>query len=156
MTDPAKPPFSFWPLSITAALVAVVLGLGYVAYIAISNPAHLVRPDYYDAEIAHEDRMDMKARVSQLEEQPALSLAGQILTVDLGPGWASAATNMVLHAYRPNNPSQDFSMPLPPHTTRTSIDLSGREFGRWKFSLEWIMNDLRYAWEQELYLDNTP
>ena len=154
MTDtPEKKPGSIYPIAIAGALIAVAIGLGIVAYIAVTNPSQLVRPDYYDAELAHQDKIDTHKRTSELTTQPTLENSGGTLNVRLGADWKDKASDITIKAYRPNDASQDFVMTPTFTDGLVALDLSEKTAGRWKFSLEWTMDGQAYAIEKELYLE---
>ena len=155
MPNPAvsSPQRSIWPYAIVAVFVLFAIYIGFMVYQAMQTDVNLVSANYYQQELAHQQRMAAVARVAALPT-PVLvrhDAAGQRLTVQLPAALAGQAVRGQLHFFRPSDQALDFALPLLPTAGRQqSVNTSQLAPGLWRVQLDFTADGQAYFLEQDL------
>ena len=155
MTNPAisPPKRSIWPYAIVAVFVLFAIYIGSMVYQAMQTDVNLVSADYYQKELAHQQRIDAVARAAalptpvQIRHEPAR----QRLTLQLPAALAGQAVAGQVHFFRPSNQNLDFTVPLRPAADmQQSINTRKMALGFWRVQLEFTAGGRAYFIEQDL------
>ena len=157
MTNPAisPPKRSAWPYAIVAVFVLFAGYIGSMVYQAMQTDVNLVSADYYQQELAHQQRINAVANAAALSTpvQVRHDAASRRLTLQLPAALAGQAIAGQVHFFRPSNQNLDFTVPLRPAADlQQSINTSKMPLGFWRVQLEFTAGGLAYFVEQDLLL----
>ncbi|WP_035564588.1 FixH family protein [Hymenobacter sp. IS2118] len=157
MTNPAisPPKSSAWPYAIVAVFVLFALYIGFMVYQAMQSDVNLVSADYYQQELAHQQRMDAVARTTALPTpvQVRHDAASRRLTLQLPAALAGQAAQGQVRFFRPSNQALDFALPLQPTADlRQLINTSKMAPGFWRVQLDFTAGGQAYFFQQDLTL----
>ncbi|OGX86759.1 hypothetical protein BEN47_12290 [Hymenobacter lapidarius] len=158
MTNPAisPPKRSVWPYAIVTVFVLFALYIGSMVYQAMQTDVNLVSADYYQKELAHQQRMDAVARTAALPTpvQVRHDATSRRLTLQLPAALAGQAVRGQVHFFRPSNQALDFALPLQPAADlQQSINTSKMAPGFWRVQLDFTAGGQAYFLEQNLMLN---
>ncbi|GAA4011932.1 hypothetical protein GCM10022408_25590 [Hymenobacter fastidiosus] len=157
MTTPAisSPKRSVWPYAIVAVFVLFAAYIGSMVYRAMQTDVNLVSADYYQQELAHQQRMDAVARTAALPTpvQVRYDAASRRLILQLPAILAGPAVQGQVHFFRPSNQALDFALPLQTAADlRQFINTSKMAAGLWRVQLDFTAGGQAYFLEQDLTL----
>jgi nitrogen fixation protein FixH len=147
---------SVWPYAIVAVFVLFAAYIGFMVYRAMQTDVNLVSADYYQQELAHQQRMDAVARTAALPTPVQLrhEAATRRLTLELPAALAGPAVRGQLHFFRPSAKALDFTLPLQPAADgRQVVSTSKMAAGLWRVQLEFTAGGQAYFLEQDLTLN---
>ena len=155
MTNPAvsPPKRSAWPYAIVAVFVLFAGYIGSMVYRAMQTDVNLVSADYYQQELAHQQRIDAAARAAALPTpvQVRYDAASRYLTLQLPASLAGQAVAGQIHFFRPSNQKLDFTVPLRTAADlQQSINTSQMPLGFWRVQLAFTAGGRAYFIEQDL------
>ena len=158
MTNPAIAPSkrNVWPYAIIAVFVLFAAYIGSMVYQAMQTDVNLVSADYYQKELAHQQRIDAVARTAGLPTpvQMRHDAASRRLTLELPAALAGQAIQGQVHFFRPSNQALDFTLPLQPAADlRQSINTSKMATGLWRVQLDFTAGGQAYFLDQDLTLN---
>ena len=150
---------NLWPYSIIGFFVIAILAItGWVSF-AMRNSMDLVRSDYYEQDVLHQQQIDRVARTSAIREKPDFSYdpATQMLNLRLPLDHADQATTGTVNFYRPSDASLDRQVELDVAKNGSqSIDVQGFRGGYWKVNVAWTRDGQEYFFERPLVLSGEP
>lgn len=149
----APPKRSPWPYAIVAVFVLFAIYIGSMVYQAMQSDVNLVSADYYQQELAHQQRMDAVARTAALPTpvQVHHDAASRRLTLELPAALAGPAVRGQVHFFRPSDKTLDFTLPLQPATDRRQVvNTSKMATGLWRVQLDFTAAGQAYFVEQDL------
>jgi len=153
MSASAQPAFNPWPyglIAFFAVFISCVVGFGVFA--VRQNP-DLVRADYYEEELRHQQQMDRVQRTAAVRSQVVLGYDSgrQVISLELPAEHAARQPAGTIHLYRPSDAALDRQMPLAVDPEgRQTLDVRGIAEGRWKIRVTWIAGGEEYFAEQTL------
>ena len=155
MTNPATSPpkRSAWPYAIVTVFVLFALYIGSMVYRAMQMNVDLVSADYYQKELAHQQRMEAVARTAALPTpmQVRHNAANRRLTLQMPNALAGQAVQGQVHFFRPSNQTLDFTLPLQPAADQQQvINTSKMASGLWRVQLDFTAGGQAYFFEQDL------
>ena len=155
MTNPAVSPSkrNVWPYAIIAVFVLFAAYIGSMVYQAMQTDVNLVSADYYQKELAHQQRMNAVARTAALPTPMQIShdAASRRLTLQLPTSLAGQAVQGQVLFFRPSNQALDFTLPLQPAADlRQFINTSKMAPGFWRVQLDFTAGGQAYFLEQDL------
>ncbi|TGE17378.1 FixH family protein [Hymenobacter elongatus] len=158
MTNPAiaPPKRSVWPYAIVTVFVLFAAYIGSMVYQAMQTDVNLVSADYYQQELAHQQRMDAVARTAALPTpvQVHHEAASRRLMLQLPAALAGQAVQGQVHFFRPSNQALDFALPLQTAADlRQFINTSKMAPGFWRVQLDFTTGGQAYFLEQDLTLN---
>ncbi|AHJ95352.1 FixH family protein [Hymenobacter swuensis] len=141
---------TLWPYAIIAVFVLFAGYIGYMVQQAMRTTVDLVSPDYYQQELAYQQRMETVARTAALPAPVELTYdaAAQVLQLQLPPALAGRAVQGQMHFFRPSNQKLDFSLPLQAGSQRFST--AKMQPGYWRARLDFTVGSQHYFIEKEL------
>ncbi|SFP89174.1 Nitrogen fixation protein FixH [Hymenobacter arizonensis] len=158
MSNPAifPPKRSPWPYAIVAVFVLFAAYIGSMVYQAMQTDVNLVSADYYQQELAHQQRMDAVARTAALATPVQLrhEAASRRLTLELPAALAGQTVQGQVHFFRPSDKALDFKLPLQPAADRRQVvNTSKMAPGLWRVQLDFTVGGQAYFLEQDLTLN---
>ncbi|GAB3572241.1 FixH family protein [Hymenobacter daeguensis] len=139
-----------WPYAIMAVFVLFAGYIGFMVQQALRTTVDLVSPDYYQQELAYQQRMETVARTAALPAPVELTYdaAARQLRLQLPPALAGQAVQGQLHFFRPSNQKLDFSLPL--QAGRQQFSTARMQPGHWRARLDFTAGGQPYFLEKEL------
>ncbi|KAF0176681.1 MAG: nitrogen fixation protein FixH [Limisphaerales bacterium] len=145
------PPRSLWPYAIIGWFLLFGTAMAAWIVVAVRNDMDLVRADYYDQEIRHQQQIDRQARTHpiQSEVKVAYDDAQQRITVALPAAHAAQARGRI-NFYRPSDAKLDREMKLAVNSAgEQMLDAKSLQPGLWKVRVQWSVAG------DEFYFDQT-
>ncbi|GAB2781300.1 nitrogen fixation protein FixH [Hymenobacter luteus] len=153
MTSPTKR--TFWPYAIVAAFVLFAGFIGYLVQQAMRTSVDLVSPNYYQQELAYQQRMETVARTAALPAPVEIEhdAAARRLTLRLPAAMAGQQVRGQVHLFRPSDQHLDFSLPLQPSATlQQQISTARMQSGYWRVRLDFTADGQAYFVERNITL----
>lgn len=151
MTTTKRP---LWPYAIIATFVLFAGYIGFMVQQAMRTSVDLVSDDYYQQELAYQQRIESVARTAALPAPVVVEYeaATQRLTLQLPPSMAGQAVEGTLHFFRPSDKQLDFKLPFEPTGTphQQELNTSKLKPGRWQLRLDFKAGTQQYYLEKEL------
>ena len=145
---------NFWPYAIIATFVLFAAYIGYMVQRAMRTSVDLVSADYYQQELAYQQRMESVARTAALPAPVRVSYERQAqrLTLQLPPSLAGQAVRGTVHFFRPSDQKLDFRLPFAPAGDSAQQQLSTSRLlpGYWRLRLDFTAAGRRYFIEKAL------
>ena len=136
-----------WRISIVYSIFALGT-LGFV-FFAFTQEVDLVRENYYEYSLQHDQRMEAR-HAADLLEGAALEFGNNIVHVHLPEEHRSTAHGQVV-LYRANSTTSDQTLPLELDETGTmTIPLQGMAVGKWTVTATWKVGDKVYEMEHPI------
>jgi nitrogen fixation protein FixH len=139
---------SWWPRALVAFFVFFITSIILFIAFALRQDTHLVRADYYRAEIEHQREIDRQSRANELGPLAVIEYSarhGQ-LGIRIPSHHAAARAAGEVRFYRPNNPALDHNVRLAPREDgKQFIDVHHLAPGAWRVRLEWQIGELDFA-----------
>ena len=144
-----------WPYAIIGWFLLFGSAMAAWVVVAVRNDPELVRPDYYEQEIAYQKQIDRLNRTASVrgEVSVAYDYSRNQVTLQLPPTHLSTQLKGQIHFYRPSNAKLDFDLPLdlnPAGAQRVST--SKLQAGLWKVRVSWTSGGQEYFHDQSLVL----
>ncbi|HMO52556.1 MAG TPA: FixH family protein [Kiritimatiellia bacterium] len=132
-----------WPIALTILIVAAFLSAAWVAFTMIRQSVDLVRPDYYEQDLKHSERMEQERRAQGLENPLRIDYDASAQTITLH--YPSVAASGSVHLYRPSDSALDRIVDIAPDAAaRQVLDASALATGLWRIQVSWRQNDQDY------------
>jgi nitrogen fixation protein FixH len=151
-----KPPFNPWPLGVILALVLFGAGTAGLVVLACSQRSDLVRADYYDQEIRHQEQMNRVARTRRAapDARATYDAHQQSISLSLPALHAQLVPQGQILLYRPSAANLDRRYPLDLDAAGTQ-QLDARELppGLWQVQVSWIADQEEYFYSQKLVVN---
>jgi nitrogen fixation protein FixH len=144
---------TIWPYAIIAVFVLFAGYIGFMVQQAMRTTVDLVSPDYYQQELAYQQRMESVARTAALPAPVEMTYdpSGNRLTVQLPTALASQSIKGQLHFFRPSNQLLDFELPL--HASGQEFSTVKMKSGYWRVRLDFTADKQAYFLEQPLTIE---
>jgi hypothetical protein len=152
-----KQRFNPWPLGIVLAFVLFIAGTASLVVLACSQRSDLVRADYYDHEVRHQQHMDRVARTLEAAPDTRVEYDSQRRSILLSlPGeHARRAARGVIQLYRPSAANLDRQFPLDLNPLgQQRLDARDLPMGLWEVRISWNVGEEEFFCTQKLVLSN--
>ncbi|WP_162303533.1 FixH family protein [Hymenobacter sediminis] len=153
----SSPKRTVWPYAVIAAFVLFAGFIGYLVQQAMRTSVELVSPDYYQQELAYQQRMETVARTAALPAPVEIEhdAATRRLTLQLPAAMAGQPVAGTIHLFRPSDQHLDFSLPLQPSATlRQQVSTARMQAGYWRVRLDFTASGQAYFVERNITLAN--
>lgn len=133
---------------ITLFILAVVL-----FFIWSSNQdINLVEENYYEKELAYQERIDRIKNTESLGEKIEVSLSQGSLRIDFPKSLGGKGVEGNVFFYRPSDPGKDFTLPLAINDSSYQI-IEARQLdpGRYIIKIDWVADGIKYYYEQAVF-----
>jgi nitrogen fixation protein FixH len=144
-----------WPYAIIGWMLLFGTGMAAWVVVAVRNDPELVRPDYYEQEIAYQKQIDRLSRTAAVRGEVSVAYENvqQQIALRLPAAHLEGQLTGTIHFYRPSNAKLDFHVPL-------TLDASGAQrvpaanlqAGLWKVRVSWTSGGQEFFHDQSLVL----
>lgn len=144
-----------WPYAIIGWMLLFGTGMAAWVVVAVRNDPELVRPDYYEQEIAYQKQIDRLSRTVAVrgDVSVAYESAGQVVALRIPTAHLADKLTGTVRFYRPSNAKLDFDLPLAVDATGAQrIDAAKLQGGLWKVRVSWTSGGQEYFHDQSLVL----
>ncbi len=153
--DNRKNSFTLWPY---AVVVAMLLFMGYIAsfvYRAMHQDVDLVSKDYYEQELAYQDRINTISRTNAMGEVAiTYDAVAQVILIQLPENFADKSITGKVKFFRPSNDKLDFEVPLQLDTNQSQLlSAANLQKGFWKVRLHYNAGQEVYYTEKALMVE---
>lgn len=129
-----------WGTGIVIAIVIfMTITLATVVFM-MNQDVDLVRDDYYEKGIKHQDQIDLVNRSQKLEENVIMEWKGDFFEISFPEQYYNQQITGEIFFYRPSDVKKDFKLPLSLTEGNQFIPVKGLEKGLWRVQLNWILN----------------
>jgi nitrogen fixation protein FixH len=136
-------------------IVFVLFAAGIVTFVvkAMSTRVDMATPDYYAAELKHQQTIDAQANTLQLTAPVRIRQEGDVLAITFPPEMHAVKMTGEIHFYRPSDSKKDFKLPLTPDA-EGSIFVSRGRFtkGSYNIKLQWEAAGKPYYQETQYHI----
>ncbi|UOQ96485.1 FixH family protein [Hymenobacter sp. 5317J-9] len=146
---------SLWPFAIIAVFVLFAGYIGFMVQQAMRTTVDLVSPDYYQQELAFQQRMETVARTAALPAPVTLhhDAGTHQLTVQLPADMSGQRIQGQIHFFRPSNQRLDFTLPLQPTAgLQQQLSTARMQPGLWRVRLDFTADKRNYFVEEKIIL----
>lgn len=146
---------SLWPYAIVLAFVLFASYIGYMVQQAMRTTVDLVSPNYYQQELAYQQRMETVARTAALPAPVQLvpNAATQQLLLQLPAALMGQPVHGQVHFFRPSNQQLDFTLPLQlTSDLKQRIQTSHLQPGYWRVRLDFTADGQAYFVEKNILI----
>ena len=102
---------NFWPAGLVAAFLLFVAGTAILIVVSARNTPELVRPDYYEQELRHQEEIERRQRTAALKDAVSVSYDPDRQTLALRLPPEHAAAQGTIELYRPSAAALDRRAP---------------------------------------------
>lgn len=121
----------------------------------MKQDVHLVRADYYSAEIQFQDQIDRIDRTDALGRQVVIEYSAKHRQLGLQPPPFHQSPEGQIKLYRPNDPSLDQLVPLKlGEKQRQFVDVKDLANGLWRVELSWQSGGQEFFKAQKIVVSN--
>ncbi|HLP14861.1 MAG TPA: FixH family protein [Bacteroidota bacterium] len=139
--------------------IAIVIGIFFVAMavlvtIAMTHMTDLVADNYYERELAYQDRINSTQRAVNVPDAVRIVTRGDTLNLTLSEQAVASGISGTIHFYRPSNKQMDFDVRMlldAAHSQR--IRTSAMAKGLWKVQVGWKTPAGEFYSEQPLVIN---
>jgi hypothetical protein len=138
-------------------IVILLFVMAVVAFLIYTSnmDMKLVEDNYYDKELAYQDRIDKLNNTASLPWKINISQVPGTLIIQFPQSDTALAPSGSLLFYRPSDSDKDFSVPIQLNdSSRQVIDIRGVNKGKWVIKLDWKMGGKEYYYEEEVFVEN--
>jgi nitrogen fixation protein FixH len=134
-----------WSWGVRIAIVYTTFAVGTLAWVgfAMSKSVDLVRPDYYEYSLEHDQVMRQEQNAKALGNAANITVDNESIVIQL-PTTAAISEGSV-QLYRPNSVEQDrhYELKLDP-TGIMRIPYKAFVPGQWEVSVQWVADGTTY------------
>jgi hypothetical protein len=128
------------------SFVALML---FMVYMAFQQDFDLVADDYYEQEIAYQERIDQMTNAQ--DDKQKVDIVKTDSSYDLA--FASAANDVKVHIFRPSDDTKDIVMEESEVPSSLSIPSDQLISGKYLVKVEWKVDEKTYFQEQTLFVN---
>jgi hypothetical protein len=146
--------------SFTAGIIAFVLIWAVVLFILIFKATRenvdLVAKDYYNKEIAFQDRIDKENNVASLSAAPHIRFMQDQHAVEITfpADFRSKSLKGSVHFFRPDDSARDFTVTMESDTSLTHrFSFDERKKGFWRVQVDWDCENVSYFAEGSFHVN---
>ncbi|SFF03011.1 FixH family protein [Thermoflexibacter ruber] len=133
------------PTIIISTFVAFAGMIGYFVTVAMRSEVNLVRQDYYQEELKHQEYMETVARTEALGEQVKVVLDREKKVLNIFIGLTPAPIQGKIKFYRPSSSKLDFEQDFNTNADGLcEIPLDRLIKGNWKMTLAFEVEGKKY------------
>lgn len=140
-----RPAFNPWPWALIAFFVTLLGAIVSFVVFAVRQDLELVRPDYYEQELHHDQQMQRVRRTKGVAGAITLSASGDRIVIELSPDHALRRTAGDIRLYRPSDSHLDRGIELAPGADgRQTLETRGMRPGLWRVRVAWTVDGAEY------------
>lgn len=139
-----------WGTGIFIVIVLMVLSMGVLVYIAVSQDYYLVEDNYYQKAVNYQEQINKETNTTQLAEKIHFSESSEGLQIrwpELTNGETVTGKILLYHAENSGFDAK-FDIKIDPESQQL-ISLSSLHKGRYTVKIDWNMNGKDYYQEHQ-------
>jgi nitrogen fixation protein FixH len=151
-----KHPFNPWPLGIVLAFAVFIAGTACLVVLACSGRSDLVRVDYYEQEVLHQEQMDRVERTRRIAPDARVTYDATRGRLEVRLPAAQAQRNPTgrIQLYRPSAANLDRTFPLELDVIgQQSVEAADLPSGLWRVQVSWTVDEEEFYYDQRLVVD---
>lgn len=144
-----------WPCAIIGWFLVFGSAMAAWVVVAVRQDPDLVRSDYYEKEIRHQNQIDRMNHTTALRGEVSIAYddATQQIVLRLPAAHVAQQPTGQVHFYRPSDARLDFEVPLGLDVNGTQkIDAAKLRAGLWKVRLQWSAGAQEFFYDQSVVL----
>lgn len=138
-----------WGTRIALFYGAFVVFMLFMVYLAFNQDFDLVADDYYEQEIAYQDRIDQMTSAN--EDGQKVEIKKSTSGYDLV--FAGKANDVKLHFFRPSDDTKDIILEKAEVESVLSVPFTQLIPGKYLVKVEWKVDGKTYFQEQDLFVN---
>jgi len=158
--NPSQPvPKSLWPRAIIGFYICFIGAVALFIRFALQQDVHLVREDYYAAEMKFQQQLDQLNRAARLGPEVVIEYSPKHRQLGVKLPESHLARNPAgeIRFYRPDNPALDKTYPLKPRPDgKQFVDLGEIANGSWRVELQWRAGGEEFLKTRRIVVFNPP
>jgi nitrogen fixation protein FixH len=150
-----KPKFNPWPWAIVGAFALFIPITAGLIILAVRQPDHLVRADYYEQEIRFQGQMESRLRAQRLGAQASIGYdqARRSIRIALPAEHVRTSVRGRIHLYRPSEAGLDRDYPLDLDPSGVQVlDAHALQPGLWKVKIAWTVGDVEFLLDERIVI----
>lgn len=158
MNNAATSPKSFWPYAIIGWFVLAIIGTVVWVSFALRQGTDLVRADYYEQEIRHQEQIDREARTRAVQGQlrAGYDVTQQAIVLTLPAEHARQPITGSIQLYRPSDARLDRQVDLSVDASGVQkLDARALRSGLWKIKVKWTVGGQEFFFDQPVVVAGT-
>ena len=141
-----------WAWKITFLFVSFVLFMSFMVYKSVSQDFHLVSKEYYEDEIAYQERIDAMAIGNEIKDKVHMDIQDKILLITFSESIAEDM-NGEIHFYDPVNARKDFLIPIDLDSSlQMAVSFDNKIRKRWKVKIQGLYKSKEVFIEKEIMI----
>ncbi len=134
-----------WGFGITISIIVFTLiSIGFI-FLAFNQDVNLVRDDYYEAEVKHNDKIKRIERANNLIEKLEIQLSNNEILLQFPSTFERKGIRGDILLYRPSNRENDVKLKIELDSMNTQkVSKSNLLKGLWKIEIEWNLDSLSF------------
>lgn len=153
-----NPPRSLWPYAIIGWFVLAIIATVIWVSFAVRQRTDLVRADYYEQEIRHQEQIEREARTQPVRGQlrAEYDLAQKAIVLALPSEHARRPVTGTVQLYRPSDARLDRQFELSIDAAGVQkLDARALRAGLWKLKVKWSVNGQEFFFDQPVVVSGT-
>jgi len=138
-----------WGTGITITIVVFMLISFWLIYFSFNQEVNLVRDDYYEAEVKHDEQTETINRTNNLTNPLKISVDASSVLIKFPVDAENTKISGEIMFYRPSDRNLDFTVNIDPDTSNQQIVNTEKLLkGMWKVNVYWNIDSVKYYNEQ--------
>jgi len=138
-----------WGTGITITIVVFMLISFWLIYFSFNQEVNLVRDDYYEAEVKHDEQTETINRTNNLTNPLKISVDASSVIIKFPDDAKNTKISGEIMFYRPSDRNLDFTLKIDPDTSNQQIVKTEKLLkGMWKVNVYWNIDSVKYYNEQ--------
>jgi hypothetical protein len=144
-----------WGTGIFIVLSIIVLAV-ITFYIYLSNlGTHLVEENYYEKELAYQEKIDKLNNTSQLAGNIEILKEPGVVIIEFPSLDTGSVPSGTVWFYRPSDQKKDFTVPLQLNDSlQQAFNVSSIDKGKWIIKIDWEMDGKEYYFEEAVIISH--
>ena len=142
-----------WGTKIAVLYSAFVLMIGVMVYMCINQKVDLVSDDYYERELAFQDKINEMNNANALPEKITHIISASKIQLQFPELFKDKKVNGEVYFFRPSDKLKDFKtiINLNEHVQQV-IALNNLSKGMYKMQISWTANEKKYFTEEVIVI----
>lgn len=135
-------------------IIILLFILAVVAFFIWSSSLgiNMVEDNYYEKELAYQERIDKIRNTESLGEDVKVTLSQGSLRIDFPKNLSGKKSQGNVLFYRPSDPGKDFTVPLVINDSSFQIiDATRLDPGRYVIKIDWVSDGVEYYYEEAVF-----
>jgi hypothetical protein len=141
-----------WGTGILITIVIFFLAIVGIFIYSSNLDINLVEENYYEKEIAYQEKIDRIKNTEALEGKILIQLEDKVLRIDFPDFFNGKKSEGHILFYRPSDPAKDFVVSLQLNDSSfQAVDASRLDPGRYMVKIDWTTDGVSYYIEEPIF-----